>query len=105
MRDGPLRPVAVVLHARLGGGHLGVPLRRRRRVEELGGSLMKRTRIGLLAVAALAGTVALGACSSGATSSGGGGGGASPSSGGGGGTVVKIGVDLPLSGGEQPNGG
>ncbi len=63
---------------------------------------MKSGRLGLLVVAAL---VASACSSAGATNTASsGGGGASPSSGGGG-QVVKIGVDLPLSGGEQPNGG
>jgi branched-chain amino acid transport system substrate-binding protein len=52
---------------------------------------MKLRKLGVLAVGAL---LVVGACSSGTPSG----------SSGGGGTAVKIGVDLPLSGGEKPNG-
>jgi len=55
---------------------------------------MQTRRIGVLAVTAL---LVATACSSAATQA--------PASGGGGGQAVKIGVDLPLSGGETPNGG
>ncbi len=65
---------------------------------------MRSSTRGMLVVAALVGSVALSACSSSSPTAAGGGGAGASNGGGGGGTVVKIGVDLPLSGGEAPNG-